>query len=51
MPQGIQQKDLFDRAREMGIGKNRPATAYNVCSALKGKGLVYEFNGRWLLSS
>src|SRR5262249_55658349 len=30
MPDGIQQDDLFDRAREMGIGKTRRATLYDI---------------------
>jgi hypothetical protein len=46
---GIPQDELFDKAREMGIGKNRRATLYDICRALKEKGLVYEFNGRWFL--
>ena len=44
---GIIQDDLFDRAREIGIGTSRRATLYDICRALKDKGLAYEFNGRW----
>jgi energy-coupling factor transporter ATP-binding protein EcfA2 len=48
---GIPQEELFERMREMGIGKNRRATLYDICRALKDKGLAYEFDGRWFLSN
>jgi hypothetical protein len=49
-PQGIPQDEWFDKAREMGIGRSRRATLYDISKALKDKGLAYEFNGRWFLS-
>ena len=48
---GIPQDELFDQARKIGIGKNRRATLYDICRALKDKGLTYEFDGRWFLSN
>ena len=48
---GIPQDELFDQARKIGIGKNRRATLYDICKALKDKGLTYEFDGRWFLSN
>jgi len=50
-PHGIPQDELFNKMREMGIGKNRRATLYDICNALKDKGLAYEFNGLWFLSN
>jgi hypothetical protein len=48
---GLTQDEWFDRAREMGLGKNRIATLYDLRKALKDKRLVYEFNDRWFLSN
>jgi hypothetical protein len=47
MPNGIEQDELFDRLREMDIGKRRRPLLYEIVGALKDKGLIYEFNGRW----
>ncbi len=50
-PKGTPQEELFNQAKQMGIGKNRRATLYDICRALKDKGLAYEFDGRWFLSN
>src|SRR5262249_51509762 len=50
-PKGIPQEELFNQAKQMGIGRNRRATLYDICRALKDKGLAYEFDGRWFLSN
>jgi len=50
-PKGIPQEELFNQMREMGIGKNRRATLYDICRALKDKQLACEYDGRWFLSN
>jgi hypothetical protein len=51
MLDGILTDELADKLKEIGIGTKRAATVYDLCRALKEKGLAYEFNGRWFLSS
>jgi hypothetical protein len=51
MPDGRMRHELASRAKDIGIGKNRPAAIYDICKALKDKGLAYEFNERWFLSN
>ena len=47
---GLTQEEWFDKAREIGIGRSRIATLYDLRKALKDKGLVHTYGDRWFLS-
>ena len=46
-PSGIHTTDLYAKARELDVGTNRRANLYDATQALKSKGLVHEYGGRW----
>jgi hypothetical protein len=46
-PAGIDTEALYEKARLLGIGTKRHATLHDVTRALKKKGLVHEYGGRW----
>ena len=47
MPSGLTLDEWNDKAREVGLAKNRAASLYDFRNALKEKKLVHEYGGRW----
>jgi hypothetical protein len=49
-PRGLSVEEWNDQARELDIGKTRKATLWELRGALKDKGLVREYAGRWTVA-
>ena len=47
---GLSTLQWNDKAREVGIGKNRHATLFDIQRALKAKRLVRDYNDRWYVA-
>ena len=51
MPTGLTLEEWNEKAREQGIGANRPATLTDAHRDLKNLKLVHECNGRWFVTT
>jgi hypothetical protein len=47
-PRGLTVEDWNKAARDAGIGTTRKADLYDLRTALRTKGLIYQSNDRWI---
>jgi hypothetical protein len=50
VPHGLTLEEWNKKARDIGIGRQRPATHYDIRCKLRAKGLVHDHMDRWYVT-